>query len=216
MYPISLRLSGRRCCVVGGGRVAERKVISLLAAGASVLVISPQLTEQLAELRAMRRIDVWLRPYADGDLEQAELAFAATDNEEVNRSVCQEAERRGIWVNDAMSPERSTFHVPAVLTRGELQIAVSTGGAGPLLSRRIRDELASVYGHAYERYVQFIGMLRHRLESQDLSAEDRRKVYELVVEGRERFMELLERIRTDQELDELVRETARGSLRDGG
>jgi len=187
----------------------------LLAAGASVLVISPQLTERLAELAAMRRIDVLLRPYADGDLERAELVFAATDSEDVNLSVCQEAERRGIWVNDAMSPERSTFHLPAVLSRGELQISVSTGGAGPMLSRRIRDELALVYGEAYERFVLLIGKLRQHLGSMNLSAAERRKVYERVIDDRERFMELLERVRTHQELDELVRKTADESLRDG-
>lgn len=215
MYPISLRLGGRRCSVVGGGRVAERKVISLLAAGARVLVISPQLTDHLAELAEQGRIDVLLRPYADGDLERAELAFAATDSEHVNLQVCREAERRGIWVNDAMSPERSTFHIPAVLSRGELQIAVSTGGAGPLLSRRIRDELALTYGENYARYVQFIGMLRQHLGSLDMTAEERRRVYERVIDDRHRFMELLERISTARELDELVLRTLGESLHDG-
>jgi precorrin-2 dehydrogenase/sirohydrochlorin ferrochelatase len=215
MYPISLRLSGKRCCVVGGGRVAERKVAGLLNAGASVLVISPQLTERLAELKEMQRIEVLLRPYADGDLEQVELVFAATDSEAVNLAVCREAERRGIWVNDAMSPERSTFHLPAVLRRGELMIAVSTGGAGPRLSRRIRDELAAVYSEAYERYVRFIGRLRQHLGSLAITAEERLHIYEQVITERERFMSLLERVHSEQQLNELVRETVEMSLRHG-
>lgn len=203
MYPISLRLYGKPCCVIGGGKVAERKVEGLLAAGAEIRVISPQLTARLRELHADRRIAVELRAYRAGDLAQAALVFAATDDEDVNRAVCREAESRGLWVNDAMSPERSTFHVPAVLRRGSLQIGVSTSGAGPMLASRIRDELAEAYGDVYETYLDLLGDLRLHLQRIGMPEREKRMLYKRWIEDKDRILRELDQDRSAERLGEL-------------
>ena len=142
LYPIFLDLSGRRCVVVGGGEVANRKARKLLQARAEVVVISPEVRPELESVAA----EVHRRPYEDGDLEGAYLAFAATDAREVNAAVAAEAKGRGIPVNVADSPSEGDFALPSVLRRGRLQVAVSTGGASPALARRIRGELEELFG----------------------------------------------------------------------
>lgn len=205
MYPISLRIKDKRCVVIGGGSVAERKVSGLLAADARIVVISPELTERLLQWWEEGRIVVRKRRYQADDLTDAALVFAATDDEAVNEAVCREAERRGLWINDASNPERSTFHVPAVLKRGGLQIAVSTSGAGPMLASRIRDELAAEYGAEYESYIALLGELRKRIQQLDLHAFQRRKLIQHSIEEKERIMSQL-RAHSDRRMDELVEE----------
>ena len=140
-YPIVLDVTDRLCLVVGGGPIAEGKVRGLLAAGARVTVVSPALTPALAALAAEGRIAHRARDYADGDLEGAALALAATGDRAVSAAVLAEGRARGVWVNAADDPERCDFFLPAVLRRGALAVAVSTGGASPALTRAVRDEL---------------------------------------------------------------------------
>jgi precorrin-2 dehydrogenase / sirohydrochlorin ferrochelatase len=140
-YPIVLDVTDRRCLVVGGGPIAEGKVRGLLAAGARVTVVSPTLTPALAALAAAGRITHRARDYAEGDLEGAALALAATGDHAVSAAVLAEGRVRGVWVNAADDPERCDFFLPAVLRRGALAVAVSTGGASPALTRAVRDEL---------------------------------------------------------------------------
>lgn len=206
MYPISLSVQDKRCVVIGGGSVAERKVSGLLAADARIVVISPELTDRLQQWREEGRIAVKKRRYQEDDLTDAALVFAATDDEAVNEAVCREAERKGIWVNDASNPARGTFHVPAVLRRGGLQIAVSTSGAGPMLASRIRDELAEAYGAEYEAYVELLGKLRIRIQQLGLEAITRWKLIQLWIEDRERIMERLRVLGDGERLDELAEE----------
>ena len=140
-YPIVLDVTDRPCLVVGGGPIAEGKVRGLLAAGARVTVVSPTLTPALAALAAEGRIAHRARGYAEGDLEGAALALAATGDRAVSAAVLAEGRARGVWVNAADDPERCDFFLPAVLRRGALAVAVSTGGASPALTRAVRDEL---------------------------------------------------------------------------
>ena len=140
-YPIVLDVTGRPCLVVGGGRIAEGKVHGLLAAGARVTVVSPTLTPVLAALAAEGRIAHRARGFLDGDLEGAALALAATGDPAVSAAVLTAGRARGVWVNAADDPERCDFFLPAVLRRGALAVAVSTGGASPALTRAVRDEL---------------------------------------------------------------------------
>jgi precorrin-2 dehydrogenase / sirohydrochlorin ferrochelatase len=140
-YPVLLDLAGRRCVMIGGGLVAERRVEGLVASGAHVIVISPRLTAALAALAAESRIEHEPRGYRDGDLAGADLAFVATDAGEVNAAVAREARERGIWINAADDPARCTFILPALVRRGDLTVAVATGGASPALARAIREEL---------------------------------------------------------------------------
>jgi precorrin-2 dehydrogenase/sirohydrochlorin ferrochelatase len=140
-YPVLLDLAGRRCVMVGGGIIAGRRVDGLLTAGARVTVISPRLTRTLAALAAEGRIDHEAREYRDGDLDGADLAFVATDAGEVNAAVAREARARGVWINAADDPARCTFILPALVRRGDLTVAVATGGSSPALARAIREEL---------------------------------------------------------------------------
>jgi siroheme synthase-like protein len=160
-YPIVLTdLSHARCIVVGGGAVAERKVRQLLDAGAQPTVISPTLSAALAGWHADGRIAHIARPYRDGDLEGAALAFAATNDAAANQQVAAEARRRGVLANVADAPAAGSFHTVATLRRGDLLITVSTGGASPALAAQIRDELAERYGPEYAEHIQAAAVLR--------------------------------------------------------
>ena len=163
LYPIFLDLSGRRCVVVGGGEVANRKARKLLQARARVAVISPEIGAELESVAA----EVHRRPYREGDLEGAYLAFAATDSREVNAAVAREANERGVPVNVADRPSEGDFALPSTLRRGRLQVAVSTGGASPTLARRIRDELEEVFGPEWAGIVEELHKNRRSGEKGD-------------------------------------------------
>jgi precorrin-2 dehydrogenase/sirohydrochlorin ferrochelatase len=150
LYPIFLDLSGRRCVVVGGGEVAGRKARKLLQARAEVVVIAPEVRSELESVAA----EVHRRPYEQGDLEGAYLAFAATDAREVNAAVAEEAKDRGIPVNVADRPSEGDFALPSTLRRGRLQVAVSTGGASPTLARGIKGELEELFGPEWAGVVE--------------------------------------------------------------
>jgi precorrin-2 dehydrogenase / sirohydrochlorin ferrochelatase len=145
LYPVFLDLDGKHCVIVGGGEVANRKARKLLQARAEVVVISPEVKPELASVA----VEVWRKPYEEGDLEGAFLAFAATNRREVNAAVAREAQRRGILVNVADEASEGDFALPSTLRRGQLQVAVSTGGASPTLARRIRRELENVFGYEW-------------------------------------------------------------------
>jgi precorrin-2 dehydrogenase/sirohydrochlorin ferrochelatase len=142
--------------VIGGGAVATRKARKLLQAGAEVAVVSPAV---LPELESMG-VEISRRPYEYGDLEGADLAFAATDSREVNAAVAREAGERGVRVNVADRPSEGDFAVPSTLRRGGLQVAVSTGGASPTLARRIREELEATFGPEWAGVVEELETLR--------------------------------------------------------
>ncbi|HMB84890.1 MAG TPA: bifunctional precorrin-2 dehydrogenase/sirohydrochlorin ferrochelatase, partial [Methylomirabilota bacterium] len=140
-YPVCLEMAGRRCLVVGAGTVAERKVNGLLGAGARVTVVSPSATERLLDWARAGRIGMTLREYAADDLAGHSIVFAATDDGLVNAEVARDARAAGVLINAADDPAHCDFILPAVLTRGDLTVAVSTGGASPALARVVRDEL---------------------------------------------------------------------------
>ena len=140
-YPVCLDMTERRCLVVGGGPVAERKVAGLLEAGARLTVVSPSTTDRLRDWARAARIRLRLREYAAGDLAGHSLVFVATDDGRVNADVARDARAAGVLVNAADDPAHCDFILPAVLRRGELTVAVSTGGASPALARTVRDEL---------------------------------------------------------------------------
>ena len=140
-YPVFLDLADRPCVVVGGGPVAEGKVAGLLAAGARVTVVSPTVTAPLAGWAAEGRVTHRARAYRAEDLDGQQVAFVATDDAAVTRAVAADGRARGVWVNAADEPARCDFILPAVIRRGRLVVAVSTGGASPAAARAIREEL---------------------------------------------------------------------------
>ncbi|MEW5762307.1 MAG: bifunctional precorrin-2 dehydrogenase/sirohydrochlorin ferrochelatase [Bacillota bacterium] len=175
IYPVCLRLEDRLCVVVGGGAVAERKVLGLLEASARVRVVSPVLTRRLAELAAKGVIEHVGRPYRPGDVAGAFVVISATDEPEVNALVAEECASRGIPVNVVDEPALSSFFVPAVVRRGDLVIAVSTGGRSPLAARRIKEELAAAFGPAWAEYLVLAGERREEIlrEVEDPAVRER-------------------------------------------
>ena len=153
--PIYLEMKGRRCVVIGGGAVAERKIASLLEAGADVTVISPDASETVVRWSRNQSIHFIARCYQPGDLADTELAFVATDVGAVNA---------------ADDPARCDFILPSVLRRGDLTVAVSTGGTSPALARTIREELELYFTEEYEMLVRLAAEVREELRAQGISS----------------------------------------------
>lgn len=147
-YPAGLLLEGRPCLVAGAGRVAERKVEGLLAAGARIHVVAPRATPAIEALAADGRIEWSARPAGPADLEGAALALICTDDRAVNQRLAAEARRRGILANVADAPEEGTLLSPALVERGELLAAVWSGG-GPVVSQAARDRIAAALGEEW-------------------------------------------------------------------
>jgi precorrin-2 dehydrogenase/sirohydrochlorin ferrochelatase len=162
-FPINLAIRDRLVVIVGGGTVAARKCAQLLDAGASITVIAPKLDVRLETMRDKGKISHLEREFTRGDLAGAFLAFAATGNPAVNRAVAEEGKDRGTLTTIADAPELCDFTMPALVQRGDLQIAVSTGGNSPALAHRIRGELELRYGPEYETALILLGNLREKL-----------------------------------------------------
>ncbi len=150
--------------MVGGGEVAERKVKTLVEQGAQVMVISQNLTKELENLARQGTIQVLLRDYSPGDLRLAVIAIAATDNAQVNRQIAEDGKQWGILVNVVDDPEASDFIVPSQFNRGDVVIAISTGGRSPALARKIRTDLESHIGPEYDSLVQLLSQVRTELK----------------------------------------------------
>jgi precorrin-2 dehydrogenase/sirohydrochlorin ferrochelatase len=167
-YPLFLNLQDQPCVVVGGGRVALRKVKMLLDYGAHVSVISPAFNGDFAQLAKRKAMRLIRRNYKSGDLKGAEIVVAATDARNVNLKIAQEAKRAGALVNVVDDPEHSNFIVPSFLRRGHLTIAVSTGGRSPALARKIRTQLEQDFGREYGSLLSLIEEVRRALRSEGL------------------------------------------------
>jgi siroheme synthase-like protein len=140
-HPIFLDVRGVPVIVIGGGPVAERKARALVAGGARVTVIAPEATEAIRAWADANQVRLELRGYEHGDLAGARLAYAATDDEATNQAVREEATSRRVWLNVADRPESCDFFAPAVVRRGRVMVAISTGGASPALAARLRETL---------------------------------------------------------------------------
>lgn len=173
LYPIFVEIAGRACLVVGGGSVAETKVGGLLAGGAQVTIVSPGLTDALAAAARAGRVGHRRRPYQDGDLAGFALAFATTGDPAVNAAVAAEGQRRGVWVNAADDPAHCDFILPAILRRGALAVAVSTGGASPALAGAVRDEIDRHLGDDYVALVDIAGEVRRALRAEHRRVDPR-------------------------------------------
>ncbi|HBT96870.1 MAG TPA: siroheme synthase [Desulfobulbaceae bacterium] len=159
-YAINLRLAGRLCLVVGGGRVAARKTAGLLACRARVRLVSPYLVPPLAKLAASGEISWLARLYQKDDLSAVTLAFAATDDPVIQKQISRDAEERGILVNRADDTPSGDFHLPASLRRGPLLITISTSGQSPALSAALRRRLEREFGDGYALLTELCGRLR--------------------------------------------------------
>ncbi len=176
-YPVNLAIAGRKCVVIGGGEVAARKIATLLDCGGSVEVISPDLTPGLRELHDEGRLFWQARSYCPGDLAGAFLVIAATDNEEVQSEVFAEASAANQLVNVADVPHRCNFILPALISRGDLVLAVSTAGKSPALARMISRELAEAYGDEYATVVEIMGLVRPLILARGLDHRRNREMF---------------------------------------
>lgn len=167
-YPVNLVLDGRPCLVVGGGQIALRKVQGLLACGARVRVVAPEISP---ELRALGEVTFQERPWRPDDLAGAWLVIAATDEPAVNGAVYDAGQRAGIWVNGADDPANCSFTLPSVVRRGDLQIAVSTGGRSPALARWLRRRLEGEIGPEYAVLLDLLATERQGLKAAGVSTE---------------------------------------------
>lgn len=161
-YPIALKLEGQPCLVIGAGKIAERKIASLLECGAKVRVVSPEVTPQVARWDQSERIELRQRCFQEEDLTDVLLVIAATDCYEVNQEVSRLCRDRRVIVNVVDIPELCSFYVPAVLRRGLLTFTVSTGGASPTLAAKLRDTLAVQFGAEYAEYLDLVAGWRRR------------------------------------------------------
>ena len=168
-FPIYLDMRRRRCLVIGGGAVAERKIAALLETGAEVTVLAPDVTDVVAGLSKQNAIRFTARCYEDGDLDGFELAFVATDDPQVNAAVYREGRSRGVWVNSADDPARCDFILPSVLRRGDLTVAVSTGGTSPALARTVREELELYFTQEYESLAKLAAEVREELSNRSIT-----------------------------------------------
>lgn len=200
LFPIFLKLDGRRCLVVGAGKVGEPKIDSLLAAHAEVVVVAIQATPA-AEAWAEAGIVTWhRRAFEHGDLDGTALVIAATSSEEVNETIFAEAQRRGILCNSVDDPQHCDFFYPAVVRRGDFQVAISTAGHSPALAQRLRTELERQFGPEYADWVNELGRVRQKLFASDIDPEERRqKLHELASQEAFQAAQSSERIygRTD-------------------
>ena len=163
-YPIFLNIQGKRCVVIGGGKVALRKVKMLLDCGANVSVISLKPHPDIAKLSKERAIHLIQRDYEARDLKEAVIAIACTDVKEVNRKVADEAKKTGVLVNVADDPAPSDFIIPSFFRRGNLTVAVSTSGVSPTFARKIRMKLEKSFGEEYASLLSLIGEVRSTLK----------------------------------------------------
>lgn len=176
--PIFIDLEGRDVLLVGGGNVCARKAGTFLQYGARVTVVSPVVTTEIERWVAAGKVALHRKTYDDSDLVGRSLVIASTDDRCVNARVARDCRRRGIAVNVADAPHLSGFILPAVIDRGSIQIAISTGGNSPALARRLRDAVDGTVGDEYVKLNEWIGALRPIAKKTLTTDADRKSFYE--------------------------------------
>jgi precorrin-2 dehydrogenase/sirohydrochlorin ferrochelatase len=176
MFPIFLKLEGRRCLVVGAGSIAEGKIRGLLQAGASVEVVAPKAVPQIEEWFGQGLLDWKPRNFEPSDLDHVSVVIAATPLREVNGQIFREARLRNVLCNSVDDPENCDFYYGAIVQRGDLQIAISTNGRSPALAQRLREELEEQFGPEYEAWLHELGAARDQMFAANLDVETRRKL----------------------------------------
>jgi precorrin-2 dehydrogenase/sirohydrochlorin ferrochelatase len=176
VFPMFLKLDGRRCLVVGAGAIAEGKIAGLIADDAQIRVIAPEATTQVQTWAGEGKIDWERRRFHPSDLDGTFLVVAATSSTAVHEEIYAEARKRNVLCNIVDVPHLCDFFYPAIVRRGSLQIAISTAGESPALSQRLRKELEKQFGPEYEPWLVAIGQARAELATRNLTAEDRKEI----------------------------------------
>jgi len=171
-YPVNLLVRGRRVVVVGGGRIAARKVEPLVEGGAQVEVVALEVGPEIRAWADADRIVLHERPFADADLDDAWLALTATDDAATNAAVHRAGEQRRVWVNSADDPANCSFTLMSVIRRGDLVVSVGTGGRSPALAAQLRRRLEEEIGPEYETLLDLLADAREALRASGRSTED--------------------------------------------
>jgi precorrin-2 dehydrogenase / sirohydrochlorin ferrochelatase len=199
LFPMFLKLEGRRLLVVGAGRIGEEKISGLLRSGAKVRVVAPQATRRVHGWARAGKIQWESRAFRATDLSGAFLVVAATSSPALHKKIYWEARRRGVLCNIVDDPAHCDFYYPSVVRRGPLQIAISTSGQSPALAQRLRKELEDDFGPEYGAWIEKLGEARKKLLTARISPERRRK--------------LLHRLASERGLEEFLREREGKSAR---
>lgn len=181
LYPVFIRLSGKKCLIAGGGSVAGRKARGMLECGAEVCIVSPSLSASLKK-RAQDNTLKWKRKkFSEDDLKGMFLVCAATDDHEENRRIAKACNRNDIPVNCIDEPGICDFYVPSVLRRKALAVAVSSGGGSPLFAKKVREELESILTEAYGDFLELLSEAREDITRRFSDQAQRRQIYQDLV-----------------------------------
>ncbi len=211
LYPLFLNLKHKPVMVVGAGRVAVRKIRALLDCGASVTVVAPEADPRLLEMADRGQVVYLKKAFEDGDMDGARLAVAATPDRGVNEAAHRAAARLGVFINVVDVPDLCDFHVPSVVDRAPLRVAISTEGNAPALARNLRKELESIVPEALGGYVAHIGALRERVKTE--RPEFVSRAAEMLAESEAKSLWLAGKTeeaknRLEAELDDLMKKTS--------
>ena len=168
LFPMFMKLAGKQCLVVGAGKVGEPKIGGLIDTGARIHVVAMAASDQVREWADVGKIELALRPFSTGDLDGKFLAVVATASRSLNELVYREAQQRGVLCNVVDVPELCDFFYPAVVRRGDLQIAISTAGQSPSLAQKLRQQLEHQFGEGYTAWVEQLGATRRLVLASDL------------------------------------------------
>lgn len=176
LFPAFLKLDGRRCLVVGAGRIAEEKIESLLRAGGKIVVVAPEATERIQAWARARKIRWHRRKFSVRYLNGAFLVIAATPSPKLHAQIFKQARRLGVLCNSVDDPAHCDFYYGSVVRRGELQIAISTGGHSPALAQRLRKKLEKQISAEYEQFVTTLGAARKRMFAKTMTPALRKEL----------------------------------------
>ena len=171
LFPMFMKLAGKQCLVVGAGRVGEPKIGGLIDTGARIHVVAIAASGQVREWASAGKIELELRAFSTGDLDGNFLAVVATASRSLNELIYREAQRHGLLCNVVDIPEYCDFFYPAVVQRGDLQIAISTAGQSPSLAQKLRQQLERQFGAGYAAWVEQLGETRRLILASDLDKE---------------------------------------------
>ncbi len=188
-----MKLAGKRCLVVGAGKVGEPKIGGLIGTGASIHVVAVAASHPVREWASAGKIELELRAFSAGDLDGKFLAVAATASRSLNELIYREAQQRGVLCNVVDVPEYCDFYYPAVVQRGDLQIAISTAGQSPSLAQKIRRQLERQFGAGYAEWVERLGETRRLILASDLDKERKSELLHSLA-GREAFEAALAKV----------------------
>ena len=198
VYVACLRLSGRKCLVVGGGEIGLEKVEGLLACGGDVTLVAPDAIDALADLAREGSIKWEKRAYEPADLEGTFIVIAATNDTDVNIGIYEDAERRAMLVNIVDVPPLCNFILPAIVRQGSMAIAISTQGASPALAKRMKREIADQFGDPYAELAVILNDVRGWAKGTLPTYNDRKDFFEGIVNGDPDPIELIRDGRTDE------------------